>query len=377
MAAGADEKWAIDKLDGANWTTWKFQMKHLLLAKELWRIVDGTEVLAEDAGADARAAFGRRSQKAFSVIVLAINSSQLYLVTSSETPSAAWTALRNHYERDTLANKLLLKKQYFRAEMKDGTSVERHLKQMKELTDRLAAIGAPIAEEDQVVTLLGSLPKSYSTFVTAVEARENVTLDYLQQALPHEEQKMEVKVDVPRRDAALVGGAGKKFRPRRTVICFRCKKAGHIQRDCPERKKSPHKADVAVEEEESNSAFPASTDRPQTDKWLVDSGASSHMTCNKELLVDYHEFDSPEKVGLGDGRTVSALGYGNVHLKMLFKVSQPKKSIMYRVLYVPKLACNFIFRKSCSVQRQIHKVWAFSLLDSGWRSEASWNGYTK
>ena len=77
MAAGEDEKWTIDKLDGTNWTTWKFQMKHLLLAKELWGIVDGTEILAEDAGADARAAFGRRSQKAFSVIVLAINSSQL------------------------------------------------------------------------------------------------------------------------------------------------------------------------------------------------------------------------------------------------------------------------------------------------------------
>ena len=28
---------------------------------------------------------------------------------------------------------------------------------MKELTDRLADINAPIAEEDQVVTLLGSL----------------------------------------------------------------------------------------------------------------------------------------------------------------------------------------------------------------------------
>ena len=49
--------------------------------------------------------------------------------------------------------------------------MEAHLKSMKELTDKLSAIGAPIAEEDQVVTLLGSLPQSYSTLVTALEAR--------------------------------------------------------------------------------------------------------------------------------------------------------------------------------------------------------------
>ena len=55
--------------------------------------------------------------------------------------------------------------------MKEGTSVEAHLKQMKEITDRLAAIGAPISEEDQVVTLLGSLPPSYSNLVTASESR--------------------------------------------------------------------------------------------------------------------------------------------------------------------------------------------------------------
>ena len=31
--------------------------------------------------------------------------------------------------------------------------MEAHLKSMKELTDKLEAIGAPISEEDQVVTL--------------------------------------------------------------------------------------------------------------------------------------------------------------------------------------------------------------------------------
>ena len=56
--------------------------------------------------------------------------------------------------------------------MKESTSVDPHLKEMKEITDRLASIGAPISE---VVTLLGSLPKSYSTLVTALEAQADDT----------------------------------------------------------------------------------------------------------------------------------------------------------------------------------------------------------
>ena len=74
--------------------------------------------------------------------------------------------------------------------MKDGTSMEAHIKNMKELTDRLAAINALIAEEDQVVTLLGSLPPSYSTLVTALEARDVISLSYVQQSLIHEEQRI-------------------------------------------------------------------------------------------------------------------------------------------------------------------------------------------
>ena len=111
-------------------------------------------------------------------------------MTSCEEPKEAWGNLCGHFERETLANKLFFKKQYFRTEMKEGTSVEAHLKQMKEITDRLAAIGAPISEEDQVVTLLGSLPPSYSNLVTALESRiDSVKLSYVQQALIHEEMK--------------------------------------------------------------------------------------------------------------------------------------------------------------------------------------------
>jgi hypothetical protein len=247
-------------------------------------------------------------------------------------------------------------------EMKEGTSVEAHLKSMKELTDKLAAIGAPISEEDQVVTLLGSVPHSYSTLVTALEARvDDVSLSYVQQALIHEERKKSVGLgNLPvgggesgRQQSALVGRQGKGRRLR----CYGCGGEGHFRRDCPKRRESsnPHTDKPVTEESHSHSepdqstgAFLASGKSHGTTGWLVDSGASSHMTCKRELLQDYKELQTPEKVSLGDGRTVEAIGVGNVHMSMQFKVSDPKKCVMYRVLYVPKLACSLFSVKAAA-----------------------------
>ena len=72
----------IDKLDSSNWITWKFQMRHLLVAKGLWKYVDGSETLREDTTEAARTKFREESQKTMSTIVMAISTPQLYLVTS-------------------------------------------------------------------------------------------------------------------------------------------------------------------------------------------------------------------------------------------------------------------------------------------------------
>jgi len=53
--------------------------KGLLLAKGLWEYVDGSTVTADGASNQVRAEFRKMPQKAFSAIVLAINSNQLYL----------------------------------------------------------------------------------------------------------------------------------------------------------------------------------------------------------------------------------------------------------------------------------------------------------
>ena len=49
-----------------------------------------------------------------------------------------------------------------------GRNYEHHIWEMKQITDRLAAMGSPISVEDRVMTLLGSLPSSYGPLVTTL-----------------------------------------------------------------------------------------------------------------------------------------------------------------------------------------------------------------
>ena len=138
-------------------------------------------------------------------------------------------------------------------------------------------------------------------------------------------------------------------------MCYLCRESGHFHRDCPENRhqnfvKSKHKAKPArikshdggshSDNESDEGAFGASSQSYNSGSWIVDSGASSHITQKRELLVDYEEFNKPQKVCLGDSCTVKILGRGNIHFTIIFKMSKPQKVTMHNALYVPKLACN-------------------------------------
>ncbi len=219
--------------------------------------------------------------------------------------------------------------------------------------------------------------------MTALE--DNVRLNYVQQALIHEEKKRQglFRSEKQPTNSALVG-AQEKRRPirchgcgelaalvgtqekRRPIRCHGCGELGHIRRNCPKTRQSndsrpmyrqfndsrpmyrqfnnsgpTHRANTSEEDSSSDAVFAASVgSSQQMNKWLVDSGASSHMTREKDLLTDYHEFEKPEKVGLGDGKAVEAVGVGIARVSMVFNGSSPKRSQLHHVLYVPKHACN-------------------------------------
>ena len=86
------------------------------------------------------------------------------------------------------------------------------------------------------MTLLESLPHSFSTLVTALEAQvDDISLGYAQQALLHEEQKLSIRGDRAtgeQESKALINKQREKKQPWK-VKCYGCQGFGQCKHDCP------------------------------------------------------------------------------------------------------------------------------------------------
>ena len=77
---------------------------------------------------------------------------------------------------------------------------------------------------------------------------------------------------------------------------------------------------------------------PGEDTWLIDSGASKHITCQRDILSFLSENKFSQKVTLGDDYQYPIKGVGESNYKL--NSGTPMK--MKDVLYVPGLTKNLL-----------------------------------
>ena len=346
MATGGTVGLGVMSLKSGNYPTWKIQMKMALLKENLWNIVNGSEILPENNEQDAQGKFNRRKDRALATIVLAVDPSLLYLIGEPEDPKTVWEALQGQFQKKTWANKLSLRRKLYGLKLVEGRSVQEHCKEMIELFNELAVVGDPVEEEDRVVHLLASLPDSYDMLVTALEANAEVPkMETVVERLLHEERKHTSKTNVE--ETGLYTQSASKG-----PMCYKCRKFGHIKRNCPQSKKPSKsgqqikgKGEKAHVVEEKNVDLLAehtalASKAEKTDKWIIDSGATSHMCNSKEKFVELKTID-PIKVTLGDGHALNAVGIGKVLLDIEDGI-RSRKCNLHDVLYVPDLAYNLL-----------------------------------
>ncbi|GMG39212.1 unnamed protein product [Aspergillus oryzae] len=345
----------INKFDGTNFHTWKFKMQMVLEERDLWEVVSGESKLENCATALDQAAFKRKSRKALAIICLALEDSQLPLVRSSSGAHDAWSKLEGHFEKKSLANKLFLRRRFFTTMMEEGDDVLEHINKIKTLAEQLDAVNAPVSEDDLVITLLASLSESYQFLITALESRaDSLTWELVTARLLHEDMKRKEKggsADGAAHGQAFMtsdNGKRKGRQANKTSACHYCGEQGHWIAKCPVRirenaeRQRPQRASVARDEDElGNFLFLVGGESKTTkssDKWLVDSGATQHMTYSKEYMQNYKKM-SPVDVHLADDGVVQAVGSGDIVMSM--KTPQgSKKGVLTNVWHIPKLSRN-------------------------------------
>ncbi|KAJ0391682.1 hypothetical protein P43SY_001646 [Pythium insidiosum] len=225
-----------------------------------------------------------------------------------------------------------------------------HLLRFDELCLKLAAVGERINDDEKLVVLLGTLPQAYDATVRIIVASNGVTLLIAKEMLRREYETLQrrEKKEVALKAAAAAlqaGGSSNKNQqgrkggkkqgkkggnPQFRGKCFLCKQTGRKQANCPKKN------------EKSSDEFVFSVMDPHSDgvesTWLLDSGASSHMTGDVGDFVEYQDLPASIWVTVANGQRLEARGRGCVRIVL----DQGTTVKLTDVLFVPQLDSRLV-----------------------------------
>lgn len=231
-------KQSIEKLSNDNYGFWSIQIKALLSAIDLWEVVS-SECPEEEKVTESGVTtikneneiklWKAKDNKALSIIILNVDKSQINLVKKAKSAKEAWNSLSSYHEKGTVVTMGIILEKLYGMKLKEGGDAEKHIYEMEELFDRLAALGIEFQEILKVVTVIQSLPPSYKPLASAIEARPQaeITMTVLKSKVLDEYQRVKHAGSEKHEsdDSAL-----RVTRP--NFICNYCKQSGHIKRNC-------------------------------------------------------------------------------------------------------------------------------------------------
>ena len=365
----------VSLLTNENYASWKFDMKMLLIGKDVWDIVTGEETLQESATNKERTSFRKRENHALSTICLSVSSDIKIYVRNSKTSKEAWDSLASHFEEKSLSKKIYYRRKLYNTKLEErsSTTMVEHVNKLKTISEHLEALDDEVLEKDLVMILMSSIPESYNNLITTLETlrEERLTWEYVRDRVITEferknggkEEKEAVLIERDGENALYTNGSKYKNGNSSRFKCHYCQDTGHFIRDC-ERKKEDERKEVEErkrreneeKEREESAAFCRSNGEEVNDfcpefalhvkefrndslRWLLDSACSKHITGTREDLVNFKKFTSQtefEYVTLADKSIVRAEGRGDLNVYLL-DVNNKKVPITFRnVLFIPK-----------------------------------------
>lgn len=375
--------------DKDNWHIWSFIIRTLL--------EDNDDVLAVCEGKLTKPAedsenyetklkrFTNADKTTRRIIVHSLERRPMELIVSCTTARDMWMKLNSVYDMKSEENLSAVQKQFYDFKWTESESVDYNISKLEVLSSKMKSLGSELSEGMFMNRILSLLPQKFNHFHSAWDSVEDSkrTVDNLTTRLMSEEMRFAGQEVSYEKSTALVADKNKPktFYPRQNntnlenkkqgSTCFNCGKPGHVKKECFRCyicKKGGHKSDKCYRRKEGyNGNRPTSNQEDDSSKrgtgliasqamtkggvWIIDSGASDHMSKRRDWFSTFEEFAEPLKIAVGDGKTITACGRGNINI-ITYANDKEMSTIMHDVLFVPGIVYN-LFSVTCAGKRGV------------------------
>lgn len=318
-----------------------------------------------------------------------------------DSAHAMWERIATTHRIDTVVERAKLNRKIDQLRLRDGATADdmrRHLESYYKLLHTAKVMGITHEAGEDAARFMATLPKSMRSLVRQFEVlpvleRTMETVDRVwNDEITYERDTETINAPaafvvrpvrsptrsrVPDRPIGRFGGP-RPMKDMSKVDCYNCGKYGHMAKECRSR---PIKAGRARDQKPAETSKPTgristgfvgltkAEDVPERfesdvmytgvegNEWVIDSGATHHLTPSYELLKDVRVLEEPLTFSLADkGSSITAREVGSY----VFKLSAGQTVTLQDVYYVPQAKASII-----SVGTMTRKGWMFEMTASG------------
>ncbi|XP_010469139.1 PREDICTED: uncharacterized protein LOC104749244 [Camelina sativa] len=337
----------VPKLTPSNYLMWSLQVHALLDGYGFVGHLDGstaapptTTTVADVVTANpAFQIWSRQDCLIYSALLGAISLSQQPIVARAVTTHEVWTTLASTYANPSRGHILQLKTQ-LKHWTKGDKTIEVYLQGLVTRFDQLAILGKPEDLEDQIEMILDGLPEEYRPVIDQVEGRDTPSsITYLHERLINHESKLlaatSAYLSPHSTPPAHFHPNNRGSRPY-LGRCQICGTQGHSARRCPQFQPLTTQSNSHSSPWQPRANLAASAPL-NANQWILDSGATHHITSDLQNLALHQPYHGGDGVVNADGSSTAITHTGSLLLPSPSRILE-----IHKVLCVPNIKKNLV-----------------------------------